>query len=139
MSYENSYKVSIPVLPTKKVKTKKCSVCNHVNDSKFCPECGGLMKDFIEEKVLSEKAIIKELSKYTDEFNYVFNNGSGSWDFETDMKQLSKKYPTAMFQVDVVWESGLGDEPSRDYFQNGKQQTAKTKITFSKFDPKKLK
>jgi len=138
MSYENSYTLSIPVLPTKKVKTKKCSVCNHVNDSKFCPECGGQMKEFVENKKISEAQLIKELRNISDGFSYVYNS-SGGWDFEGEMRTFSRKYPEAVFQVDVVWESGLGDEPSRDYFQNGKQQTAKTKITYSKFDPKKLR
>jgi len=138
MSYENSYTLRIPVLPAKKVKTKKCSVCNHVNDSIFCPECGGQMKEFVENKKISKTKLIKELRNMSNGFSYVYKS-SGSWDFETDMRAFSRKYPEAVFQVDVVWESGLGDEPSRDYFQNGKQQTAKTIITYSKFDPKKLR
>jgi len=138
MSYENNYTVKIPVLPTIEEKTKKCEKCGEINDSKFCPECGGDMKEFINKKELTEKELLVNLLQVSDGYAFV-HESSGSWDFESTMKKFSKRYPSAVFQVDVVWESGFGDEPSRDYFQNGKQQTAKTTISFSKFNSKKLK
>lgn len=62
---------------------------------------------------------------------------SCKWDnFRNDMKEISNTYKDVLFQI-----SGVGDDVGdiwKSYFQNGKNQYCKAKITFDDFDESKL-
>ena len=139
MSYKNTYKLKVIQLPTIEVKTSKCSKCDNISDSKFCPECGNKMEPFIESKTISEKEIINDLLSSSQGFEYVYENGTGGWDSDSDMIEFSKKYPNAVFQLDTLWEHGLSETPDRDYFMNGKRQRSKLKMMWTPFNINELK
>lgn len=77
---------------------------------------------------------IEEMSGYGDE---TFNNQIKWYDYENDMKRISKKYPEVIFCL-----RGYGEEPGdlwMRYFKNGKIQHSKGKVVFDEFDESKLK
>ena len=59
------------------------------------------------------------------------------YEYEGDMKWLSKEFPTVLFTLKGTGEES-GDLWVR-YFKGGKVQTCQAKITFDEFDEKKLK
>jgi len=59
------------------------------------------------------------------------------YEHETDMRKLSIKYPDIVFELYGEGER-CGDIWSK-YFKNGKMQSCYAKITFDKFDEKKLR
>ena len=59
------------------------------------------------------------------------------YEHQKHMKHFSKQFPTTLFTL-----SGEGEEPGdlwKKYFLNGKIQVANAKITYDKFDARKLK
>ena len=58
------------------------------------------------------------------------------YDHESDLKEISKKYPTALFTLNCLGEDGA---ESKKYFRDGKMQRCPAVVTFDDFDPKKLK
>jgi len=63
---------------------------------------------------------------------------SNFWhDHETDMRKLSIKYPDIVFEL--YGEGEIRGDIWIKYFKNGKMQSGHTKITFDKFDEKKLR
>lgn len=60
------------------------------------------------------------------------SGGSRWYEHERDMKELSKKYPELVFQLD-----GQGHEPEdrwRKYFKSGRMQEARAVLTLAPFD-----
>ena len=59
------------------------------------------------------------------------------YESENNMAEFSRKYPTVLFELE-----GIGEEQEdhwKAYFLNGQTQRCQAKITFDKFDKKKLK
>jgi hypothetical protein len=143
MSYENYHKLKVVKLPVVEKEISLCPNYDTISNSKFCPECGTKNESKIQKIELDALTIISQLREKTDAGHYINSKGGseepGSWDLESDMKSFSRIYPTAVFQIDVQWDNGLGEPPSRYYFHDGKQQTCKTKVSFDDFDLKKLK
>ncbi len=69
--------------------------------------------------------------------DYIYSSDEIKWyDHEAEMKQLSKLYPTVLFQVD-----GDGEEQGDvwvEYFIDGRSQYIKAEITLDDFDPSQL-
>lgn len=93
---------------------------------------------------MENNQIIKELLEQSEECAYLLDNfgrsnepGSGHEIYD-NIKEFSKKYPELLFILDIDWDSGFGDPPSREYFKYGKKQSAKSIITFEKFNEAKL-
>lgn len=59
------------------------------------------------------------------------------YDLVSYMKELSKRYPEHVFQLDSVGEES--DDIWRVYFKNGKSHDANTKIVYEDFDERLLK
>ena len=63
---------------------------------------------------------------------YPFNDSTKWYDFEKDMRQVSKKHPSVLLKI-----SGEGEENGdlwEAYFLNGKMQMCKAKIEYDNFD-----
>lgn len=79
-----------------------------------------------------------ELAKETIDEGYdPFEEGCRWYDHDVDMRNLSREYPTLLFTLE-----GEGEEAGdlwKKYYNNGRVQVAKAKITFDEFDEKKLK
>lgn len=76
---------------------------------------------------------IKDLSGYHD----TFEEEVKWYDHETHMREISRRYPTALFIL-----TGKGEEPGdlwRAYFQNGLCQREEAVIVYGSFDPSRLK
>jgi hypothetical protein len=59
------------------------------------------------------------------------------YDHDVDMKEMSRQFPDILFTLE-----GEGEEAAdlwKKFYKNGKQQTAKAKISFDQFDPIQLK
>jgi hypothetical protein len=73
-----------------------------------------------------------------DEANYALGGDDCKWyDYEEDMKALSKEFPDALFEL-----SGEGEESGdiwNAYFKNGKWQRCPAKIVFEPYNEKALK
>ena len=63
------------------------------------------------------------------------NESFSGYKMEEDVRKFSERYPDAVFQLDVDWDSGFGDPPSRWLFCNGKKKDIKVKIVYDDFDP----
>lgn len=92
---------------------------------------------------IKESDIITHLKGDCDEAGWALTEfgeteDSTKWyDHENDFKEFSKKYPTLLFILNGVGEE-YGDTWIK-YFQNGKMQECKAKITFDEFDLEKLR
>jgi hypothetical protein len=65
-----------------------------------------------------------------------FDDETKWYDYEKDMKAVSKKHPKVVFKI-----SGVGEEQPNlweAYFKDGKMQMCKAKITFDSFDENAL-
>lgn len=142
MSYENSFKLSCYKNEQLRANVV-CPQCNIVIEQSFCGKCGteGRIKDlpvdFIE--------VIGKFRKESDDaYVFIDNNGktneSGSgYTIMEDLKEFSKKYPNIVFQLDVTWDSGFGDPPSRYFYENGKVQDCKVEMVFEDYNNSKMK
>ena len=103
-------------------------ICGHEYNSSFCPECG-----------LKANMTIEDLEEHikTKEFDFYNFEESCKWyDAKDDVKEVSKKYPNIIFQLD-----GDGEESGdiwRIYFLNGKYQNCEIKTTYEPFDVNKV-
>lgn len=59
------------------------------------------------------------------------------YDHETDLRKISTQFPDVVFHLHGVGED-YGDIWEK-HFCNGKMQVCKARITFPKYDPRKLK
>lgn len=146
MSYENKAKVSVLNYPNTSTKMNVCPKCSDVYDLdvKFCGKDG---TELNETTVYSRvKNIISLFLDEYDEHSYLIDErghstgeGSDVHGLVRDLKKFSNKYPEALFQVDITWDSGFGDTPDRFYITDGKEQRVKAILTFEPFDKTKLK
>lgn len=87
-------------------------------------------RNFVTDQEIKQEIIAT--SGYSDPFS-----DSVKWyDHETHMKKVSKAHPGITIEI-----AGEGEEAGdlwKKYFRDGKVQVAKAKITYDKFDPKKL-
>lgn len=87
-----------------------------------------------------EKKIRKEeIPNYDNPYDEIFENNMSAvkwYDHETDVRNLSAKYPDVLFVLEGEGE-GSGDVWKK-YFLNGKIQRAPGEITFPDFDFNKL-
>lgn len=86
--------------------------------------------------------VIPALREFSEEARWGLNDSGRSdgevkwYEHETEMREFSKKYPDTVFTL-----KGEGEEAGdiwKKYFQNGKCQVAKARLTIDKFDPNKL-
>lgn len=91
---------------------------------------------------LSDSAIIAHLRDYADDARYALEEDGQGYDsckwysHDEDMRDFSRLHPDVLFELD-----GEGDESGdiwQAYFQNGKAQYCQAKVTFEKYDPKKM-
>jgi predicted RNA-binding Zn-ribbon protein involved in translation (DUF1610 family) len=133
---------------------KKCnSDLSEVLNSKyfsFCPHCGNkLIKDIDlsnnEERNEFLQGVIKEFRLYSEEAAFLIgpdgksNEPGSGYKLADNLKEFSKNYPKITFQLDIQWDGGFADLPSRYFYQDGKVHEAKVEITYEKFDKTKLK
>lgn len=95
------------------------------------------------EVIQGDSKVIEQIWNTEDEISHVIGtngcpNEQAKWyNYEEDMRRISKKYPNTVFKL-----RGDGEESGDiwvEYYKNGKCQKAQTTITFEPFDPKKLK
>lgn len=143
MAYSNFFTLKLigNTTTTVLVCSKKCST--DLKTGKFCDNCGAVLSEIT--IPINQHQIIDDLREFSYECHYLldedgtsYSDGSGN-NIEEDIRKFSVKYPNVIFQLDGEYESGLEENPSRDFFKNGKHQTTKTIITFEKFDESKLK
>ena len=133
MSYENYFRLKIIGEITNKVPF--CPKCKTQINGQFCSKCGSPSDEI--DMIVSSNTIIDELLDTSDDCSYLLNSdgnsnepGSG-YKIEDDIKEFSKKYPTLVFQLDIDWDNGFGDDPSRYYFKNGVKKDAKAKVIYN--------
>lgn len=87
--------------------------------------------------------LIEELRESNDDARYALDvNGETSdscrwYNHHQDLKEFSKKHPTALFEL-----KGEGEESGdiwKVYFKDGKSQMCRAKIVFDDFDENLLK
>jgi hypothetical protein len=135
MSYNNSFTLSIKE-NKQLVARLHCTNCDISFQNKFCPECG--YETVIKEFPIDDVELISTFreSDLCDDYCHLINdNGSseescGGDGFEDAIAEFSKEYPEVIFQLDVDWDSGFGEPPSRYYIKNGEEQDCKVKIIF---------
>ena len=133
MSYENYFKLKI--IGEAKTKVPFCPNCKTQNNGQFCSKCGSPSEEI--EMNIPNSTIINELLDSSDDCSCLLDsdgnsNDSGSgYTIENDIKEFSKKYPTLVFQLDIDWDNGFGDDPSRYYFKNGVKKDAKAKVVYN--------
>lgn len=145
MGYENTF--SLKIIKTQKITTDIfiCPNCQTENTkAKFCPECGTQMSKTYKEVEIDPYQIIAELREFGDDCSSVLDkDGSpyesfSGYNVEDEIQEFSSRYPDAVFQLDIKWDSGFGDPPSRFFFKNGKKQEAKVQIIKEDFDESKF-
>lgn len=86
--------------------------------------------------------ILESLLKSNESASYAMSENGESrkrckwYEHENELRKFSKQHPKVLFVLD-----GEGEESGDiwvKYFQNGKCQVCKAKITFDEFDAKKL-
>lgn len=94
------------------------------------------------EIVKGDNELISELRDFSEDANYALEDDGDTaesckwYDHESDLKNFSALRPDALFKL-----SGEGEEAGDlwiEYYQNGKMQLCKGKITFDEFDCNKL-
>lgn len=146
MSYDNRFKLKIE--GNKKTIVHYCENCGEIKKGKFCSNCGTKLVEKEEGMDIRASStgsqIIKELLNKSEECAYLLDEfgrsnepGSGHT-INSDIKEFSKNHPELLFVLDIDWDSGFGDPPSREYIKNGKRHSAKSIITFEKFNEAKL-
>lgn len=144
MSYENRFSLKIIELPDVEMEIKECGICGHkynLEDS-FCRN--DLSKLVTIKKSATQADIISQFKVFSDD-GYLISSGGGSASsgngrsIESDLIRFSKALPDLVFQLDVEWESGLGDNPQRVYIKNGKSKKHDAIITFADYKEEDLK
>lgn len=126
MSYDNRH--SLKILGHDSVMMPFCEKCDDFKDGKFCSECGTILTE--KETQVNPLAIIGELRNESEYVDHALEDSCNGTNVESDICKFSTKYPQLIFQLDIVWDSGFGDPPSRYYFKNGVKQDATPKVEF---------
>ncbi len=135
MGYYTSYKASFIVKPSS----------NRVLELKKLKKEAELLNGDI--KAFALKSIndeLNEILRMEDAENLiskevgrkVFNYPNSQWDYDTDMIQISKLYPDAIFKLE-----GKGEDNGDmwiNYYKNGLVQECPARIVFDDFDESKL-
>jgi len=145
MSYENNFKLKLYQAGWKSTKSRFCEKCNlHFEKGNFCLECGNPLIDMTVKDPMNSKELIKELRNESVDAARLLKSGgdtncSGTgYDIESDIAKFSKKYPETVFQLDVVWDNGFDNPPSRIFFKDGKSQRMEATLQFEDYDEEKL-
>ena len=128
MSYENVFKLKI--YNDGSIKLPFCEKCNEFRNGKFCNECGS--KLIKKEAPINGDDIIDELRNESEEIDYALEEPCIGDNVDDIVQEFSKKYPELIFQLDISWDTGSGEIPSRYYFKNGVKQDATPKVEFDK-------
>lgn len=75
--------------------------------------------------------VVKEQVDYNP-----FSDETKWYDFEKDMREVSKEHPNVLFEL-----SGEGEEAGdlwKAYFKNGKMQMCKARVEYDNFDEARL-
>jgi hypothetical protein len=145
MSYENKFTLILKNT-TLTNTVKQCPEDKTVFDDKsvYCNKCGTELES-VDKVYDATENIIKTLRENSDDANYLLNEKGGTnccgsgHRITNDIKKHSSLYPTVLFILDIVWDSGFNEPPSRYYLKNGKIQQANAKLIFDDFDESKLK
>lgn len=81
----------------------------------------------------SDEDFVCEQTGYT----WAFEDTTKWYDYDKDMKLVSKNYPGVLFTL-----SGEGEESGdiwKSYYWNGKSQFTRATLVFEEFNPEKLK
>jgi len=105
-----------------------CEKCNDFRTGKFCSDCGTKLSQ--KETQLDSDKIISELRDFSEAVDYALEEPCNGHNMGEDILSFSTKYPNIIFQLDVNWDAGFGDTPSRYFFKNGVKQNATPKIKF---------
>lgn len=144
MGYSNYFKLTVVNQPTENKEAMVCVTCetSYSMDKRFCPKDGSPLEhktldvpveDIIERfrNESEEAAALLQPSGHSEE------TGSG-YDIKEDLVKFSKKCPDGLFKMDVTWDNGFGDSPSRWYIKNGKIQDCEVETIFEEFNENKL-
>lgn len=148
MGYNNTATLKVITKPSIIRSVKFCEQCNNIYENlqmEFCPKDG---QKLILKEVTSEVTDIivrfREFSELAD--GLLKDNGKSSGEgysnasfIVRDLKKFSQEYPNGLFQVEITWDQGFGETPSRYFVQNGKSQECKVQVIYDEFDSKKLK
>ncbi len=126
MGYNNSY--SLTLIGTENVKVPFCENCNDFRTGKFCSDCGSKLIE--KETSLDSDEIIDQLREEFESVDYALDEPCSGNNVEEDIQDFSRKYPDVIFQLDITWDSGFSDPPSRYYYKNGVKQDATPKLKF---------
>jgi len=145
MSYHNKHKLMVlkpSILSSEPSMQCRNCMTHYPLDAVYCSKCGNMLGKSSQE--VEVKDIIKLFRAESASADYLINNSggvneTGSGNIKEDLIIFSKSHPTALFQLDITWDQGFGDPPSRYYVQNGKIQESKTKLVYDEFDSNKLK
>src|SRR5262245_45176353 len=89
-------------------------------------------------EIESMKYILTDISGWNQDSVFDgYGDGQKWYDHENDMKELSRRYPDAVFHL-----HGEGEENEdiwEKHFKNGKTKVCKAQIVIAPFDPKELK
>lgn len=144
MGYSNYSKLKVIKVPVFERIGTICSICeeNYSKESVFCSKDGNKLSP---SKILEPITNIIELFRgFSDNAAHLINNDGSSEESSSntiveDLIKFSKNYPDGVFEVDIDWDQGFGEPPSRYYVMNGRKQDCKLTMIFDKFDEKKLK
>jgi hypothetical protein len=134
MGYSTFFKISVEGKPFNQKELDEIKLLK-AQAAQLNPQLKKVALDGIAQK---EKRVVQEpeqLIKGIIGFN-PFEESCKWYDYEKDMKAVSKKYPTTIFILE-----GEGEESGdiwKAYFLDGKMQKCKAKIIFDEFDESKL-
>ena len=150
MGYNNRFSLKIHGQTFKEIDGMKCPNCNRYYSlgTSFCQDDGNKLLRDIRKEEISDYDIISEFREFSEEGEaYLQNDGnsndSGSGhNIKGELEEFSLKYDKAVFQFDIRWDNGYGDEasePSRYFIKCGKTQECITTLVFDEYDENKLK
>jgi hypothetical protein len=148
MGYDNTATLKVITTPTITTPVKICIKCNSIyKDSQinFCSKDGQKLEYTFETSEVSD--IIPRFRKTFEMANLLLNDigessgmgYSNAFDIVDELKKFTNDYSDGLFQVDITWDQGFGDPPSRYYIQNGKSQECNLQMIYDDFDFEKLK
>lgn len=148
MGYSNYVTVKVIEKPVIEEPIKRCINPNcikaHPMDLYFCGRCGSQLEETVMDVEIDD--VIARFREYSDEAAFALEDNGKSGEPSTNagaipdiLKKFSKEYPNALFQVDIDWDQGFGEPPSRYFVKEGKMQECKTRLIFDEYDPQKLK